>query len=158
MIVSKTKSHFIDGHYNWFIERKKLETGFLAEKFSKKPSGASDHLANERTFLAWIRTSIAMMGFGFVIVKFALFIRQISAVLHQTNISAGKGFSAIVGVIMVAFGAVIAALAFVRYRQVEKQLNNGSYLSSQWLTMAVTIFIIIGSLLLVLYLLPNIYM
>ncbi|WP_167516127.1 MULTISPECIES: YidH family protein [Mucilaginibacter] len=34
---------------------------------------ASDHLANERTFLAWIRTSIALMGFGFVVVKFSLF-------------------------------------------------------------------------------------
>ena len=70
-----------------------------------------------------------MMGFGFVIVKFALFIRQITAVLHQPNINANKGFSAVIGVIMVAFGAVIAALSFVRYRNVEKQLNNGSYFS-----------------------------
>ncbi len=123
---------------------------------SKKPAGASDHLANERTFLAWIRTSIAMMGFGFVIVKFALFIRQISVALHQPNVSSGKGFSAVIGVIMVAFGAIIAALSFVRYRDVEKQLTNGSYFSSQWLSMIVAVSIIIGSVLLVLYLLPNI--
>ncbi|MDQ2753908.1 MAG: DUF202 domain-containing protein [Bacteroidota bacterium] len=133
-----------------------METDSLNNKLSKKPAGASDHLANERTFLAWIRTSIAMMGFGFVIVKFALFIRQITAVLHQPNINPNQGFSAVIGVIMVAFGALIAALSFVRYRNVEKQLNNGSYFSSQWLSIVVTVSIIIGSILLVLYLLPNI--
>ncbi len=133
-----------------------METNSSNTKSSEKQAGASDHLANERTFLAWIRTSIAMMGFGFVIVKFALFIRQITAVLHQPNINANKSFSAVIGVIMVAFGAVIAALSFVRYRTVERQLNNGSYSSSQWLLMVVTASIIIGSILLVLYLLPNI--
>ena len=133
-----------------------MQTDLLNTEPSKKPANASDHLANERTFLAWLRTSIAMMGFGFVIVKFALFIRQISAVLHQPNAGTGKGFSAVIGVIMVAFGAIIAALAFVRYRNVEKQLSNGSYFSSQWLSMVVTISIIIGSILLVLYLVPNI--
>lgn len=38
----------------------------------------SHHLANERTILTWIRTSIALMGFGFVVVKFSLFIRQLT--------------------------------------------------------------------------------
>lgn len=33
------------------------------------------HLANERTFLAWIRTSIGIMAFGFAFEKFALFVR-----------------------------------------------------------------------------------
>lgn len=97
-----------------------------------------------------------MMGFGFVIVKFALFIRQISAVLHQPNINPGKGFSAVIGVVMVALGAVIAALSFVRYRIVTKQLNESDYVSSQWLLLALSIGIIVGSILLVLYLLPNI--
>ena len=39
----------------------------------KTKGSPNDHLANERTFLAWIRTSIAFIGFGFVIVKFAVF-------------------------------------------------------------------------------------
>ena len=48
---------------------------------NKKPSKAPDrrdHMANERTFLAWVRTSIAIMAFGFVVEKFALFIREIT--------------------------------------------------------------------------------
>ena len=49
------------------------------EKATLDPSAnMRDHFANERTFLVWIRTSIAMMGFGFVIVKCILFIKQIS--------------------------------------------------------------------------------
>jgi uncharacterized membrane protein YidH (DUF202 family) len=46
----------------------------------------SDHLANGRTFLASIRTSIAIMGFGFVAVKFALFIKQISLAFNRRKL------------------------------------------------------------------------
>ncbi|WP_121357097.1 YidH family protein [Flavisolibacter nicotianae] len=121
-----------------------------------KPAGAADYLANERTFLAWIRTSIALMGFGFVIVKFALFIRQISFALGEKPLSQGKGYSAIIGVTMVAFGALMATLAFIRYHNIEKQLKHNAYFPSRWLTVLVTVSIIIGAVLLVLYLLPNI--
>ena len=49
----------------------------------EKKNNASDHLANERTFLAWIRTSIGIMAFGFVVVKFSLFVKQISLILGK---------------------------------------------------------------------------
>ena len=39
----------------------------------------SDYLANERTFLAWIRTSIAVMSLGFVVAKFSLWLRLLGA-------------------------------------------------------------------------------
>jgi len=122
----------------------------------KKPAGPTDYLANERTFLAWIRTSIALMGFGFVIVKFALFIRQLSLALGEKVIVPGKGYSAIIGVVMVALGAIMAICAYLRYRGIEKQLNRNAYFPSKWLSALVTLSIIIGSILLVLYLLPNI--
>lgn len=122
----------------------------------KKTGGPTDHLANERTFLAWIRTSIALMGFGFVIVKFALFIRQIATVLGSKVSIPGKGNSAVIGVVMVALGAIMALLAYFRYRNIEKQLINNNYFPSNWLTTVVTLSIVIGSILLVLYLVPNI--
>ncbi|MEO8112188.1 MAG: DUF202 domain-containing protein [Ginsengibacter sp.] len=122
----------------------------------KKPAGPTDHLANERTFLAWIRTSIALMGFGFVIVKFALFIKQISLVLGEKGVIQSKGYSAIIGVLMVAFGGIMATLAYVRYRNIQKQLNANTYFPSNWLSVLVTLSIVIGSVLLILYLLPNI--
>jgi putative membrane protein len=122
----------------------------------RRGGGPADHLANERTFLAWIRTSIALMGFGFVIVKFALFIRQISVALGNKVMIPAKGNSAIIGVIMVALGAIMATLAFFRYLGIEKQLNNNSFFPSKWLSAIVTASIVIGSILLVLYLIPNI--
>lgn len=123
---------------------------------TKKPAGAADYLANERTFLAWIRTSIALMGFGFVIVKFALFIKQVSLALGEKVAMTGKGYSAIIGVSMVAIGAVMATLAYMRYRNIEKQLTNNAYFPSKWLSALVTLSIVLASILLVLYLLPSI--
>ena len=121
----------------------------------KRPAAPGDHLANERTFLAWIRTSIALMGFGFVIVKFALFIRQVGNALGENVSTNGKGYSVVIGVIMVALGAIMAMLAYLRYRMIERQLNHNAFFPSRWLTALVTLSIVIGSVLLVLYLLPN---
>lgn len=122
----------------------------------KKVAGPTDHLANERTFLAWVRTGIALMGFGFVIVKFALFIRQISYVLDKQMPSQGKGYSAVIGVVMVILGALMITLAYLRYRNIEKQLNNNEYYPSSRLAVTLTVSLILGAILLVLYLWPNI--
>jgi putative membrane protein len=121
-----------------------------------KKGNPNDHLANERTFLAWIRTSISLMVFGFVVVKFALFIRQVTLALGNPAPVPQKGYSAVIGVIMVAMGALVAVLSFLRYRKIEKQLNTGAYFPSSWLSVLLTLGIVIGSILLVLYLLPNI--
>lgn len=53
-------------------------TDKLRDNTEISPTNAREHLANERTLLAWIRTSIGIMAFGFVVVKFSLFIKQIS--------------------------------------------------------------------------------
>src|SRR5690242_5203519 len=128
----------------------------MSTETNRDISHPSDHLANERTFLAWIRTSIALMGFGFVIVKFALFIRQVSIALGDKISTPSKGYSPIIGVVMVAFGAIMATLAYLRYHNIEKQLNINSYFPSKLLSARLTVSILIGSILLVLYLLPNI--
>ncbi len=123
---------------------------------ANKEARASDYLANERTFLAWIRTSIAIMGFGFVVVKFSLFIKQLSFVLGKQATTPGKGYSSEIGIFLVALGAVMALLAFVRYRNIQKQLGSNSYFPSIFLSVLLTVCIIIISLLLIVYLVPNI--
>src|SRR6516225_4660052 len=45
----------------------------------RPPSGPSDYLAAERTFLAWIRTGLALMGFGFVVARFGLFLQALQS-------------------------------------------------------------------------------
>jgi len=117
----------------------------------------SDHLANERTFLAWIRTSIAIMGFGFVVVKFALFIKQISLVLTtKQTVLPGKGYSTQIGILLVAVGAFMAFYSWLRYRITKKQLINKAYKPSALPALFLTIGIVVIGVLLVIYLVPGI--
>jgi putative membrane protein len=121
----------------------------------KKPAGPADYLANERTFLAWIRTSIALMGFGFVIVKFSLFMRQLSFMMGSNLTIPENRYSAFIGFVMVSLGAMLATLAYLRYRSIQKQLDADSYFPSPWLSLLVTLLIVTGSILLLFYLWPN---
>ena len=118
----------------------------------KQEVRANDHLANERTFLAWIRTSIAVIGLGFVVVKFSLFIKQLSAVLGETAVLPGKGYSPVIGILLVAIGGIITLLAFFRYRRIERKLLSNQYYPSFSLSLLVTVAIVIVSVLLLLYL------
>ena len=122
----------------------------------KKPNNTSDHLANERTFLAWIRTSIGIMAFGFVVVKFSLFVKQISLILGKENIIHSKGYSGIVGIVLVAVGTVTAVLSYIRYKHSEKQLNEGYYKHSSLLITVLTAFIFLVSVFLIVYLVNSI--
>lgn len=116
---------------------------------------ASDHLANERTFLAWVRTSIALMGFGFVVVKFSLFVRQLSLAVGAHPVTPPTGFSGIIGMCLVAVGALTALIGYLRYRRIEKQLMNHAFYPQSRLLMVLTVGVIGASLLLLYYLLPN---
>jgi putative membrane protein len=122
---------------------------------TKKQGNPSDHLANERTFLAWIRTSIGIMAFGFVVVKFSLFVKQISMILGKGNAIQNRGYSAIVGIILVAVGTVTSVLSYMRYRQTTKQLKEGDYVHSSLLITVLTAFIFLVSALLIAYLVES---
>jgi putative membrane protein len=128
----------------------------MKEEKNQPPASPSDHLANERTFLAWIRTSIAIMGFGFVVVKFALFIKQLSLVLTtKQTVLPGKGYSTQIGILLVAGGAFMAMYSYLRYRNTEKQLLNHAYKPSVLPALILTVGIVIVGALLVIYLIPG---
>ena len=80
-----------------------------------------DHAANERTLLAWIRTGVALMAFGFAIARFGLFLREVAQV-GQVKVAHGAG-SAWFGVALVVLGLVTNAAATVRYATVRKALR-----------------------------------
>jgi len=121
----------------------------------KSQGSPSDHLANERTFLAWIRTAIALMGFGFVVVKFSLFVRQLSLAVTGHAVTPARGFSGIIDLCLVAVGAFTALIGYLRYRRIEKQLLNRTFNLQSTLLLALTAALIFTSLLLLYYLLPN---
>lgn len=125
----------------------------------KSSSRARDHMANERTFLAWIRTSIAIMAFGFVVEKFSLFIRQITLLLGKSHSQmlpetphSLQGYSSIFGVFLVALGVLICLLAFIKYKKVEKQIECNSYESSILLDVMFTLSVLLIGIFLVIYL------
>ncbi len=82
-----------------------------------------DHAANERTLLAWIRTGIALMAFGFAIARFGLFLREVAqaGAVHVTTVR-GLG-SAWFGVALVVMGLVTNAAAVVRYASVRRAIE-----------------------------------
>lgn len=122
----------------------------------KKQGNASDHLANERTFLAWIRTSVGVMAFGFVVVKFSLFVKQISLILGKQDVVPSKGYSGIVGIVLVGVGTVTAVLSYVRYKSSARQLDEGGYKHSSLLITVLTAFIFLVSVFLIVYLVNSI--
>ncbi|TAF08723.1 MAG: DUF202 domain-containing protein [Nostocales cyanobacterium] len=87
-----------------------------------------EHQANERTFLAWLRTSIALIGFGFAISRFGIFLRQINAAFTQQETTINPLFnSENLGIFLVVFGILTIALAAWRYNQVFWQIEQGEY-------------------------------
>jgi putative membrane protein len=130
---------------------------------TREPTKVPDrqvHMANERTFLAWVRTSIAIMAFGFVVEKFALFIKRLSYLLEKTNTSVAttpsSGYSTILGVVLVAMGALIGLLAFVRYKKVEREIFEDTYRPWIMLDVLVVMLILIIGIFLTFYMLHTI--
>jgi putative membrane protein len=82
------------------------------------------YLAAERTLLAWVRTGLAMMGFGFVVAKFGLFLLQLTELRHHGEAPQGS-FSLWVGVGLVSLGVVTTILAAIRHQKVVRRLQQG---------------------------------
>ena len=83
------------------------------------------YLAAERTFLAWVRTSISLMGFGFVIARFALWTREFGSSGKSTAIAVSPGVSTWLGFGMVCVGVFVSVLAAVRHRGYIRALEQG---------------------------------
>ena len=92
--------------------------------------GYSDHAANERTFLAWVRTGIAVMAFGFVVEKFNVFLLTISDVnpldggrrLQLERLSGPLGRYE--GLALVIVGLVLVVVAATRFVRTSRQLDD----------------------------------
>jgi putative membrane protein len=84
---------------------------------------ANDTLANERTYLAYVRTSIAFIGFGFVIARFSLFEREFTQLVHAG--APPHGMSTAFGTGMALFGVLVALLGAWRHASTDRGLRQG---------------------------------
>jgi putative membrane protein len=87
-------------------------------------------LAAERTLLAWIRTGLAMMGFGFVVARFGLFLREIEK--SSTGVT-NQSFrlSLWFGTVLVFLGAVVNLVAAANHRRMMNQFKQGTWTIDQ---------------------------
>jgi putative membrane protein len=85
----------------------------------------SDHAANERTFLAWVRTAIAIMAFGFLVEKFNLFLQVARATLGVKMASAGGlRFGEAAGLGLMVMGLAMIAVATARFLRTSRQIDD----------------------------------
>ena len=84
-----------------------------------------DHSANERTFLAWVRTSIAVMAFGFLVEKFDLFLEVAAPSLAGRRLSLpGQKFGNAAGLTLIVLGTAMVAIAAIRFRSTAKTIDS----------------------------------
>ena len=84
----------------------------------------SDHAANERTYLAWVRTAIAVMAFGFIVEKFDVFL-QVAAHSFggRAPTPANEAVGDIAGLLLIVLGASMMVVATIRFRQVGRDID-----------------------------------
>ncbi|HEX8289094.1 MAG TPA: DUF202 domain-containing protein [Pyrinomonadaceae bacterium] len=111
---------------------------------------ATEYLANERTFLAWVRTGISIIALGFALAKVRVWLGESG--LHISSNFTGMGESIPLGIGMVLFGMLLVLLAAWRYMVVNRQIKRGEVTADQWLIVLITIIVIVLSLLMTIYL------
>src|SRR5919199_2502353 len=121
----------------------------------KRPDDHSQqHLANERTFLSWLRTSIALIGLGFIVARFGLFLREFGLVVKNANdgidnnsaASAVSLFghyqSSLIGISIIILGIALIVLALRNYVTTRSSIDKGLYIPNNFNVFAASISLV----------------
>lgn len=127
---------------------------------------SQQYLANERTFLAWVRTCIALIGLGFIISKFSFFLVEFRLIFqnyivdssklsvnNNSQVSGSENVSSLIGIGIVILSMVLILFAFKNYRDTSKAINMKVYEPKNITVYITTAIIIALTLIVAIYLL-----
>jgi len=108
--------------------------------------------AAERTFLAWIRTGLALMGFGFVVARFGLFLREMAAM--QGGPPPPAGVSRWFGIGLIGLGVLLTAASTATHLSTVRRLNRGEPFVGRptWLGVSIALLLVVVGVLMAVYL------
>jgi putative membrane protein len=98
------------------------------ERAAAESTRAREHLANERTLLAWTRTSLTLIGLGFVVARFGLFLRE----LQNPGPPPGVRTSAVIGIAVIVSGLVAGVASVIRFFRARRQIDEGCFRAEYW--------------------------
>src|SRR5579862_8633570 len=102
------------------------------EALVKKSEDPRVRFAAERTLLAWIRTGLALMGFGFVVARFGLFLQRL-VLVERANPPHSYGWSLWLGTALVVLGIAVTVLSAFEHRRVLRRIDRGEdFVPPRW--------------------------
>jgi putative membrane protein len=123
--------------------------------FVKVPSiskRVTDHLANQRTFLAWIRTGLATITFGFVVERFGLVVRELDPKTQSLFVLSFHA-SSLIGVALTVFGVVVIIFSLIDFLRTRRQIDAERFHPSIGFPIVLTVLASTIGILLAVYLL-----
>jgi putative membrane protein len=108
----------------------------------REPPSVRDHLANERTLLAWMRTALTVVGLGFIVDRLAL-------------TGATGRLEALAGIGLVVLGGAIAVGGAYSFLRARRELESGAYRPAAGLALALVVGVVLGALAIAAFLLTS---
>ena len=128
-----------------------IMVSLLCRNMPNNPNRARDHLANERTFLAWVRTGVATIVFGFAVGRFSIALRELFG--SEGHNLTTPGLTTWLGMISIVGGVLLIVAGLFRYRTTRVQLDSDTFEPAGVLIDLVSVLLAVFGIALAFYLL-----
>lgn len=123
----------------------------IASRRNNTSKHITDHLANERTFLAWLRTGLATIAFGFVVERFGLVLRELGFKSNTSNLLPIH-LSSFFGVALTLLGVIIMIVALLNFLHIRRAIDAEEFHPRAGFAILLTILASVIGVLLAIYL------